>query len=157
MATSISDDLKTFMEVVNASVDYVMEHEITEMVKSAISAMVETQVYRAYQPKAYARMGEFGGLQDRNNMEAHYEKQTRTLTVQNVRDDPDTKEKRWRKGGDPDGTVADVVEDGGPYTWRVRIGPRPFHKPAEDFLINGGYVDRKLTEEMESNLAGFSL
>lgn len=157
MADGISAELKTFMEVVNASVDFIMEHEITDMVKDAIYVMVETQVYRVYQPKSYARWGEYGGLQDRNNMEAHYENQTKTLTVQNVRDDPNTKEKRWKKSGNPDITVADVVEDGGPYTWRVRIPPRPFHQPAEDFLIKGGYVDRKLTEEMESNLAGFSL
>ena len=156
MAEILCPDLQAFMEIMNQSIDYTMKHEIAEMTKSAIAVMVEKKVYQVYQPKSYARMGEFGGLADRNNMEVHYEKQTRTLTVQDVRDDPDTKEKRWKITGDPDNTVADVVENGGPYTWRVRIPPRPFHQPAEEFLIDGGYVDRKLTEAMEANLAGWS-
>lgn len=158
MATGISEDLKTFMETINAAVDFLMEVEISEMVKDAIYTMVEIKVYREYEPKDYQRWGEYGGLQDRHNMEVHYDKRTKTLTVQNVRDDQDTKEWRWKKSANPDITVADVVENGGPYSWRGgEVHARPFHKPAEDFLINGGYVDRKLTEELESNLAGFSL
>lgn len=156
MAGVLCPDLAAFMDIVDQSLDYVMEHEIAEMTKDAISVMVETQVYRVYQPKSYARMGEYGGLKDRNNMDAKYEKQTKTLTVQDVREDPGTKEWRWKKTGDPEYTVADVVENGGPYSWRCRIPPRPFHQPAEDFLINGGYADRTLTEQMEGNLAAWS-
>ena len=157
MAEQYCLELATFMDVVNQSVDYIMEHEITEMVRDAIGVFVQKNVYEAYpNPKAYVRQGEYGGLLDRNNMEATYEKQTKTLTVKNVRDDPDTKDKRWRLTGDPDNTVADVVENGGPYTWRnVRIGPRQFHEPAERFLIDRGYVDSRLTQEMEENLGGF--
>lgn len=157
MAVALCPDLQAFMDIVDQSVDYVMEHEIADMTKSAISVMVEVKVYRAYTPKAYARMGEHGGLKDRDNMEVRYEKRTKTLTVQDVRDDPETKEKRWKITGDPENTVADVVENGWPYTWsRVRIGPRPFHKPAEVFLIQGGHVDTRLTQEMEANLSGWS-
>ena len=157
MAEALCTELQAFMDVVNQSVDYIMEHEMTETVKDAISVMVEVKVYREWTPKSYARMMDHGGLQDRTNMDAHYEKQTKTLTVRDVRDDPATKDWRWRKTGDPDNTVADIVENGGPYSWRVRIPPRPFHKAAEDFLIDRGHVDRILTEEMEENLGGFSL
>ena len=158
MATTIPlcADLQAFMDILDQAVDYSMEHEITEMTKDAIYVMVETEVYRKYTPQSYVRQGPYGGLQDRHEMEAKYEKQTKTLTVKDVRDDPATKDWRWRKTGDPDNTVADIVEDGGPYSWRVRIGPRPFHKPAEDFLIKGGYVDRRLTQELEANLSGWS-
>lgn len=155
-AIPLCPDLQAFMDILDMAVDYAMEHEITEMVKSAISVMVETEVYRQYTPKVYVRQGPYGGLQDRNEMEAEYEKQTKTLKVKDVRDDPYTKDWRWRKTGDPNNTVADIVENGGPWSWKVHIGPRPFHKPAEDFLIKGGYVDSRLTQELESNLSGWS-
>lgn len=156
MAAILCEDLQAFMEAVNQSLDYVMEHEIAEITKSAISVMVETEVYRQYTPKVYQRQGEYGGLQDRNNMEATYDRITKTLTVEDVRDDPSTKDWRWRKTGDPENTVADIVENGGPWSWRVHIPPRPFHKPAEDFLIRTGYADQMLTREMEGNLMGWN-
>ena len=155
-AVPLCPDLEAFMEILNMAVDYSMEHEITEMVKSAIFVMVETEVYRKYTPKVYVRQGPYGGLQDRGNMEAKYERQTKTLTVQNVRDDWETKDWRWRQTGDPDNTVADIVENGGPWSWKVHIEPRPFHEPAERFLIDGGYVDNRLSAEVESNLSGWS-
>ena len=149
-------DLQAFMDVLDMAVDYAMEHEIAEITKSAIQVMVETEVYRKYTPKVYLRAGEHGGLKDRHEMDATYEQQTKTLTVQDVRDDPATKHWRWMKTGDPDNTVADIVENGGPWSWRVHIGPRPFHQPAEDFLIKGGHVDKALTAELNANLAGWS-
>ena len=156
MPIPLCQDLQAFMDIVDQSLEYVMEHEIADITKSAIIVMVETEVYRKYNPKVYVRERDHGGLQDRNNMEVHYEKATKTLTVQDVRDDWDTKDWRWRKTGDPENTVADIVENGGPWSWRVHIGPRPFHKPAEDFLMQGGYVEQKLTMEMAANLAGWS-
>ena len=156
MAEILCADLQAFMDAVNQSLNYVMEHEIAEITKDAIFVMVETEVYRKYTPRVYQRQGAYGGLQDRDNMEATYDRVTKTLTVEDVRDDPGTKDWRWRKTGDPENTVADIVENGGPWSWRVHIGPRPFHKPAEDFLIRNGYVDQTLTQEMELNLMGWN-
>jgi len=149
-------DLQAFMDVLDMAIDYTMQHEVRDLVNSTIISFVYERVYKQYTPHVYIRWREQGGLSDVNNLNATYDVQTKTLTVQDVRDDPDTVEWRWKKSGDPDMTVADIVEKGGPYSWRVRIKPRPFHQPAEDYLVRGGFIDRALTNSLAANLGGWS-
>lgn len=149
-------DLQAFMDILDQALDYTMEHEVFPQVRGMIITYVYTRVYDKYRPKRYVRWKEYGGLSDINNIEGTYEAQTKTLTVKDVRDDPDTKQWRWMKTGDPDNTVADIVENGGPWSWRVRIGPRPFHQPVEDDLIQTKTVDRWITDGLENSLAGWS-
>ena len=144
------------MDVLDMAVDYTMEHEVADLVRSTIISFVYERVYKRYTPKVYVRWKELGGLSDPNNIESRYEQQTKTLVVQNVRDDPETKNWRWRKTGDPENTVVDVVENGGPWSWRVHIEPRPFHQPAEDYLVRGGFIDRVLSRSLDMMLGGWS-
>ncbi len=151
-------DLQAFMEILDMAVDYAMEGKVAEVAVSAIQGAVETEVYRKYEPKMYVRDRELGGLQDKNNIERRYDPKTKTLEVQDVRDDPYTKEARWKMGQDPDGTVADVVEDGGPYQYRLRPypGPRPFHAVAEQRLIDRKWAEQALEQDLKLNLDGWS-
>lgn len=144
-----------FKEILNQAVDYTMEHEMVTAAASVIQGAVETEVYAKYSPKRYVRQRDLGGLLDPHEIDHHYDKQTKTLELKDVRDDAETKEWRWKQTGDPDYTVADVVENGGPYMYRVRIGPRPFHSVAEKRLIDMGVAD-KVLEDGLSVLNGWS-
>ena len=57
----------------------------------------------------------------------------------------------------PEGrNVAEVVESGEGYDYKD-IGPRPFHKKAEEALIRTKEVDKILTKAMKDNLGAWSL
>lgn len=151
-------DLEAFKEILNMAVDYAMETKVADVAVSAIQGAVDTEVYRKYNPKMYVRDREMGGLQDKHNIERRYDPATKTLEVQDVRDDPDTKEWRWKKTGDPDNTVADVVEAGHPYHYHLRPypGARPFHSVAEQRLIDHKWAEQALEADLKQNLDGWS-
>lgn len=139
-------EVEWFRDILNQAVDYTMEHDMVTAATSVIQGAVETEVYAKYQPKRYVRQRDLGGLLDSHEVDYQYEKQTKTLTLENKRDDAETKTWRWQKTGDPDNTVADVVENGGPYMYKVRIGPRPFHSIAEKRMIDMGVAEKVLEE-----------
>lgn len=143
-------ELQVFSDTVDYAVDFAMEHEVADAVVAAIQGAVETEVYRKYEPRMYERKRDFGGLQDPKNMDRRYDKVTKTLEVQDVRDDPEYRDRRSRNGGE-NMNVADVVEEGGPYNFRLKPdpGPRPFHSVAEDRLIDQRWADDALQEAMK--------
>ena len=148
-------ELQAFMDEVNEAVDYSLEKGSVAMVaQSNIIGAVHSEVYDKYEPKVYRRDMDQGGLADPHNIETKYDVKTKTATYQNVRDDPSTKQWRWQKIGDPDNTVADIVENGGPYSWRVKIPPRPFHEVAERWGVENGWFDDALQMDVNQKLAG---
>ena len=152
---ALCEDLQAFCDAVNNAVDYSMEKGSVAMVAQAnIIGAVYSEVYDKYEPKAYHRQMEHGGLADPNNIETKYDQRTKTAYYKNVRDDEETKEWRWRKTGDPENTVADVVENGGPYSWRVKIPPRPFHETAERWGVQNRWLDDAAKIDAENAVGG---
>ena len=148
-------DLQAFVDAVNDAVDYSMERGNVAMAAQAnIIGAVYTQVYDKHKPQSYVRHMDRGGLADMNNVEVQYDRKAKTGYYKNVRDDPSTKEWRWRKTGDPENTVADVVENGGPYSFHVNIPPRPFHEVAEKWLIDEGQAEMALKMDVENAVGG---
>ena len=148
-------DLQAFMDAVNEAVDFSMEKGNVAMAAQAdIIDAVYSEVYDKYEPRAYVRQMDRGGLADIHNVETEYDRTTKTGVYKNERDDPTTKEWRWRKTGDPNNTVADVVENGGPYSWGVKIGPRPFHAVAEQWLDQEGHADIGLQHDLDRAVGG---
>ena len=152
---ALCEDLQAFCDAVNAAVDLSMEKGSVAMVASAnIIAAVYSEVYEAYEPKVYVREAEHGGLADPSNIETKYDQKTKTGYYKNVRNDPFTKDWRWHKTGNPENTVADIVEEGGPYSWNVKIPPRPFHAVAEQWGIQEGTFDMALQTDVDQSVAG---
>lgn len=139
-----------FMNLVEQSLDHIMEHEMKDAAVAAIQRNVEMRVYAEYEPKVYNRKMYENGLLDPSNMESEYDRVTKTLTVEDVRTD-------WEPTSptNPGRKVAPVVESGSGYDFR-RIKPRPFHKFAEADL-DDGLADAILTLAMEQNVGGWSM
>ena len=149
-------DLEVFLEVVDALIDYTMERDVRDAVTREIQKKVQTEVYDKYpDPIRYERkMGRRGLQDDREvpdgSMETHYDSKIKLLTVEDVRKD-------WEPTHKPEGrNVAEVVESGEGYDYKD-IGPRPFHKKAEEALIRTKEVDKILTKAMKDNLGAWSL
>lgn len=152
---ALCPDLQAFCDAVNEAVDFSMEKGNVAMAASAnIIGAVYSEVYEKYEPKVYVREMEHGGLADPHNIETKYDRKTKTGYYQNERDDPFTKQWRWQKTGNPDNTVSDIVEDGGPYSWKVKIPPRPFHEVAEQWGIQDGTFDMALRMDVDQAVAG---
>lgn len=157
--TGIERELAGFMEVLDKAVDYVMQNDVADVAVGAIQGAIQTEVYNKYTPKMYVRSLDTGGLQDPHNIDRKYDAVTKTLELQDVRNDPETMDWRWRKTADPDNTVADIVEKGGPYQYPLRPdpGPRPFHSVAEQWLSRNKYFDRALQTGVTTLLRGWEL
>jgi hypothetical protein len=157
--TGIEQELAGFREILNMAVDWAMEHDVADVAVSAIQGAIQTEVYNKYTPKMYVRSLDTGGLQDPHNIDRKYDAVTKTLELQDVRNDPETMDWRWRKTADPDNTVADIVEKGGPYQYPLRPypGPRPFHSVAERWLSQNKWFDRALQTSVTTNLRGWSI
>ena len=149
----IEAEANAFMDMVDKLIDYTMVTDMTDAAVKEIQSKVQTEVYDKYTPRVYQRKKEKYGLLDpgaapAGSMEIHYESQTQTLTVEDVREDWEPTRERHRGRN-----VAEVVESGSGYDWKD-IPPRPFHKKAEEALINSGEADRVLQKAMDDNLAG---
>ena len=148
-------DIAAFMNDLDGVIDEAMELKVRDAAAGYIQAAVITEVYMKYEPKGYDRKMDKHGLADireapSGSIESHYESQTKTLTVENVREDwePTMRKHEGRN-------VAKVVESGEGYDWR-QIKPRPFHKIAEENLIRGGDVDFHIEETFKQRMGAWS-
>lgn len=148
-------DLAVFLEVVDAVIDFTMERDVKDAAIREIQRKVNSEVYAKYEPIQYERKMWRKGLLDSEeapdgSMEVHYDSKLKLLTVEDVRKD-------WEPTHKPEGrNVAEVVESGEGYDYKD-IGPRPFHKKAEEALIKTKEVDKILTKAMKDNLGAWSL
>ena len=148
-------EIAAFMNDLDGVIDEAMELKVRDAAAGYIQAAVITEVYMKYEPKGYQRKLDNHGLADireapSGSIESHYDSRTKTLTVENVREDwePTMKKHEGRN-------VAKVVETGQGYDWR-QIGPRPFHKIAEENLIRGGDVDFHIEETFNQRMGAWS-
>ena len=148
-------EIADFMEELDGVIDEAMETKVREAAAGYIQAAVITEVYMKYPHPKYERKKENRGLMDireapTGSIQSDYEKQTKTLTVENVREDWEPT--AWKHQGR---NVAKVVESGKGYDWHP-VEPRPFHKVAEKNLIKGGDVDFWIEETFKERMGGWS-
>lgn len=148
-------EIAEFMDALDGVIDEAMEFKVRDAAASHIQAAVVTEVYMQYEPKGYDRKMTNHGLADTReapvgSIQSHYESQTKTLTVENVREDwePTMRKHEGRN-------VAKVVESGEGYDWHS-VKPRPFHKIAEANLIKSGDVDFHIEETFKERMGGWS-
>ena len=146
-------ELAAFDEILHKLIDYTMVTDMTDAVEKEMEIQIVHNVYEKIVPRVYERKWEKHGLLDLEktpigNLDINYDSNLMLLTVENVRPDWEpTSETHYGRN------VAEVVESGSGYDWR-KIGPRPFHKPTEDALINTGEADRVLQKALDESLAG---
>ena len=133
---AIEQFVAEYCAALDDAIEYAMEVEVATMARVAIHNAVESEVYEKYDPLVYRRRGDDGGLADQSqdNMEAVYDRQTRTLTVQDVNEDDDTGRR-----------VAPIVESGRGYQYPVKgMKARPFHSVAQKNMVDDGWFSGAL-------------
>lgn len=146
---ALCSELQDFVDAVDEILEMTMYEEVGPEVVCELQKQIEEKVYDAYPNPQYNRKYYNHGLIDPREIETNYESKTNTLTARSVRDDwePTMRKHEGRN-------VAEVVESGDGYDWK-HLGPRPFHKPAEDELIRSGRVDNIITDAMERYLGSW--
>ena len=146
-------EINALMSDLDDVIDEAMELRVRDAAAGYIQAAVVTEVYMQYEPKGYERKMAYHGLADIReapvgSIESHYERQTKTLTVQNVREDwePTMRKHEGRN-------VAEVVESGQGYDWHS-VKPRPFHKVAEQNLAKSGDVEFHIEDIYNTHMGG---
>lgn len=145
---SIEAFVSKFNATLDEAVHQAMETDVTDSAKAMIAGAVQTEVYNAYEPVMYQRRGELGedgGLNDFDVMEAQYDRTTMTLEVQDMSRDEETGR-----------LIAPVVESGKGYQYKwPGQKPRPFHKKAQEDLAASGLVNEALKKSLKA--FGFSV
>ena len=141
---SLAADLALFRAKLNTAVDETMQSWVAMGAEKTLQEAVQEEVYDAYKPHEYVRRGYNGGLIDGSpeNWDENYDAATKTLTIHSTNRD-----------GETGRLVAPVVESGKGYTYKVKIGPRPFHSVAEEKMIKDGIFEDALENGL--NLKGF--
>lgn len=134
---SIEADVNLFMKQLDTAISKVLLTDVTEVAKNALREAVYEKVYATYSPTVYIRQMDEGGLSDKENMMATVDVATRTLEVEDIRSD----------GGL---NVAAEVEGGFWMPNGVWMGPRPFHKPAEDKMMASGEAESALESGLKN-------
>lgn len=67
---TIADELYGLLLALEEAIPDVLEHEMADAVKEAISDQTYPNVYNAYDPKIWSRRGKSGGIADTRNMVA---------------------------------------------------------------------------------------
>lgn len=145
-------EVNIFRTELNKALDDTMQTVMSDAVKTELSIFAEDLVYNAYEPRFYSRRRDYGGIMDEATMQDDYDSNTKTLTVSAKAD--------WQQlwgGMKPKSDLADAIESGEKRFYQHRAGPRPFHKPAEDYIAKSGFADRYLESEIDARLTGLSL
>lgn len=133
---AIEQIVQDFCNRLDDAIEYAMEAEVAVVARTAIHNAVVSEVYDKYDPLMYHRRGDHGGLSDQSpdNMEAVYDRETRTLSVQDVNRDDETGR-----------LVAPVVESGKGYQYPWEgMKARPFHSVAQQEMIDSGWFSGAL-------------
>lgn len=129
----LREDVAMAEAKLNLAIQQVMEGQVADLARDAMTQAVQTQVYDAYTPIKYQRRrSRDGGLQDKNVMAEHYDPATRTLTLEN------------RSRDNYSGRlIPPLIEEGKGYRMHPEEQPfpRPFHKEAERLMGEGLFED----------------
>lgn len=131
--------IKELLQALEATKDNIMEHEISEKVKSLMADNVETHVYKAYEPRDYVRTGQL-----KEDFDYFYDKGV--LGVYSSRYD-------INNGYFVD--IPRIIERGRGYSWGGNalddfIGPRPFGAMTREDLGKHGLFRRYLVESLKA-------
>lgn len=148
-------EAQAFFDDLDGVIEEAMVTKVRDAAAGYIQSAVITEVYQKYPNPKYERKLDDHGLMDiheapQGSIESNYDSNTRTLTVENVREDWEPT-KRSHAGRN----VAKVVESGNGYDWK-QIGPRPFHKVAEERLIQGKDVDFHIEDTFQKRMGAWS-
>lgn len=144
----MSDIIKQFnvwKKKLDNAVNDSLENEVYNVAVEVMKEEIEEKVYKAYNShasKPYVRRYDKGGLLDDKNIRKKIYKSKHSINIKNMTDN---------------GKTVDVVESGKGYTWtaseiyKMQPFPRPFHKPAEEELINSGKAKRALIKGIKRN------
>lgn len=81
MVSSVEvNSLKELEAELYKRVDKALENEVGEYVKDVMQTVIKRDVYDVYTPERYHRRGEYGGLADKENMNAIAEDSVLTVT-----------------------------------------------------------------------------
>lgn len=138
---TIADEIYGLLLALEEAIPDVLEHEVADAVKEAISDQTYPNVYNAYDPKFWSRRGKSGGIADTRNMVAIVsgnELIVRSeVPLQNL----------FGKSGKGNGNLANIVETGAGYNMPF---PRPYHEDAENAIRDK--VERIMQEALTSAL-----
>jgi len=129
----LREDVAMAEAKLNLAIQQVMEGQVADLARDAMTQAVETEVYDAYTPIKYQRRrSRDGGLQDTTVMAQHYDPVTRTLTLENLSRDN-------RSGR----LIPPLIEEGKGYRMHQQDAPfpRPFHAEAERLMGEGLFED----------------
>lgn len=130
----LAQDIAAFEARLNNAIHFVMQADVAEATKQAISDAVESEVYQGYEPEFYSRRNGIGGLKDPAFMSQSYDAQTMTLEVS------DTAPWQQLYGGRvPESYLAEAVESGDARFHMDKAGPRKFHEAAQRTMDNGEF------------------
>ena len=144
---ALEPELDMFLAAVDSTLEIAMTMDVAPYAIKILQEKINSEVYSVDWPtRRYRRKYFDHGLLDPREIEWNWESPTNTLTVKSVRDDWEPTMPKHE--GRP---VAPVVESGEGYDWH-RVKPRPFHKPAEEYLIKSRDVDALITNRMRDFL-----
>lgn len=148
-------EISEFMDALDGVIDEAMRVKVSEAAKGYIQMAVVTEVYMKYEPTDYVRKLDHGGLADMReppvgSMKSCYDSKTKTLTVENVRNDWEPT-RDWHRGRSVPIIVEENIRD---YDWWKRRFKRPFHDVAEQNLIKGGDVDFHIEDTYNERMGG---
>lgn len=131
---NILEQFEKWKNKLDEAINDALEKEVLDEAKTVMKEEIQERVYDAYTPTKYKRRMQNGGLLDDKNIKHQVLTGSHTLYVRNVTDN---------------GFTVETVETGKGYTWKNSAiyqnpFPRPFHKPAEEELINSGRAKRAL-------------
>lgn len=143
----LEPELQGFLEAVEVVVEVSMTQNVAPYAIRILQEKINSEVYAVDWPaRRYKRKYLNHGLLDPREIEWKWDSRLNALTVRSVRDDwePTSQKHEGRN-------VAEVVETGRGYDWYA-VRPRPFHKPAEEYLITSGEVSAILNRDLRDYL-----
>lgn len=123
----------------------VMEGQIAEDVKTAITQATVSEVYMAYDPKFVSRRWHNGGLADPNTYNANYHPNIQELNVEVKTPWQNIGFRKTTGVGTGGNDLADIIENNGMYN----APPRPFIKQAENNIKN---IKKQLEQTIADHL-----
>lgn len=136
---ALQEEYLAILAKINQAIDGALEAEVADALKAEVRRSVETNVYDRYQPTAYERRRDDGGLSDTDNYVTYTESigNEHTLFLDSITADNHYTGNGSRK-------ITDVVETGKGYSYWEDAFPRPFMEKALEQGLADGSLENAL-------------